>query len=106
MTPKRYPTDLSPAEWHRLARLVPGPKPGGRPLKYERREILNAILYLVRAGCPWRLLPNDLPPWRIVYHYFRQWTQSGWWQQLHDHLRGQVRAQAGRKPQPTAGIVD
>lgn len=106
MTSKIYPTDLSNTEWHRLARLVPGPKPGGRPLKYARREILNAILYLVRTGCPWRFLPADLPPWRIVYHYFRIWTRSGWWQQLHDHLRGQVRAQAGRRRQPTAGIVD
>lgn len=106
MTSKIYPTDLSNAEWHRLARLVPGPKPGVRPLKYARREILNAILYLVRTGCPWRFLPADLPPWRIVYHYFGLWTRSGWWQQLHDHLRAQVRTQVGRRPQPTAGIVD
>ena len=106
MTRKTYLTDLSDAEWHRLARLVPGPKPGGRPLKYPRRAILNAIFYLVRAGCPWRLLPKDLPPWQIVYHYFREWTQSGWWQHLHDHLRGQVRLHEGRRRQPTAGIVD
>ena len=106
MTRKTYLTDLSDAEWHRLARLVPAPKPGGRPLKYPRRAILNAIFYLVRAGCPWRLLPKDLPPWRIVYHYFREWTRSGWWQHLHDHLRGQVRLQEGRRPQPRAGIVD
>jgi putative transposase len=106
MTSKIYPTDLSEAEWHRLSRLVPGPKPGGRPLKYPRRAILNAIFSLVRAGCPWRMLPSDLPPWRIVYHYFRLWTQSGWWQQLHDHLRGQLRVQEGRRPQPSAGILD
>ena len=106
MTRKIYLTDLSEAEWHRLSRLVPGPKPGGRPLKYSRRAILNAIFYLVRAGCAWRMLPKDLPPWQIVYHYFRSWTQSGWWQHLHDHLRGQVRAQEGRRPQPSAGILD
>ena len=106
MTRKIYLTDLSDAEWHRLARLVPQPKPGGRPLKYPRRSILNAIFYLVRAGCPWRMLPNDLPPWRIVYHYFRTWTKSGWWQHLHDHLRGQLRAQEGKRPQPTAAILD
>lgn len=106
MTRKIYPSDLSNAEWHRLARLVPGPQPGGRPLKYARRAILNAILYLVRAGCSWRMLPSDLPPWGIVYHYFRLWTRSGWWQELHDHLRSQVRLKAGRRPQPTAGIVD
>jgi putative transposase len=126
MTRKTYLTDLSDAEWHRLSRLVPQPKPGGRPLKYPRRLILNAIFYLVRAGCPWRMLPSDLPPWRmlpsdlppwrmlpsdlppwrIVYHYFRTWTRSGWWQHLHDHLRGQLRAQEGRRPQPTAAILD
>ena len=106
MPRKIYLTDLSEAEWHRLSRLVPGPKPGGRPLKYPRRAILNAIFYLVRAGCPWRMLPSDLPPWGIVYHYFRLWTQSGWWQHLHDHLRGQVRVQEGRRPQPSAGILD
>jgi len=106
MTRKIYLTDLSEAEWHRLSRLVPGPKPGGRPLKYPRRAILNAIFYLVRAGCPWRMLPSDLPPWRIVYHYFRLWTQSGWWQHLHDHLRGQLRVQEGRRPQPSAAILD
>lgn len=106
MTRKIYLTDLSEAEWHRLSRLVPGPKPGGRPLKYSRRSILNAIFYLVRAGCPWRMLPKDLPPWQIVYHYFRLWTQSGWWQTLHDHLRGQLRLQEGRKAQPSAAIID
>jgi putative transposase len=106
MTQKTYLTDLSAAEWHRLQRLVPGPKPGGRPLKYPRRAILNAIFYLVRAGCPWRLLPINFPPWKIVYHYFRLWTRSGWWQDLHAHLRGQLRLQEGRKPQPSAGIID
>lgn len=106
MTRKIYLTDLSDAEWHRLSRLVPAPKHGGRPLKYSRRAILNAIFYLVRAGCPWRLLPKDLPPWPIVYHYFRAWTQSGWWQQLHEHLRGQLRVQEGRRRQLTAGIID
>lgn len=106
MTRKTYLTDLSDAEWHRLSRLVPAHKPGGRPLKYPRRAILNAIFYLIRAGCPWRLLPKDLPPWRIVYHYFRLWTRSGWWQHLHDHLRGQLRLQEGRRPQPSAAIMD
>lgn len=74
-----YSSDLSVNEWQRLKPLVPAPKHGGRPAKYERLEILNAILYLVRTGCAWRLLPNDFPPWRIVYHYFSSWRHDGIW---------------------------
>ena len=101
-----YPTDLSDTEWHRLARLIPEPKPGGRPIKYERREIVNAILYLVRAGCAWRLLPKDMPPWTLVYHYFREWNRSGVWQRVHDRLRAELRAHSGRERQPSAAILD
>ncbi len=103
---KAYPTDLSDAEWHRLARLIPEPKPGGRPAKYERREIVNAILYIVRSGCAWRLLPRDMPPWTIVYHYFRRWKQSGLWQRVHDRLRAELRASYERERQPSAAILD
>ena len=71
MNRQPYPTDLSDAEWHRLAPLVPKPKAGGRPPNYPRREIVNAILYVVRAGCAWRLLPHEFPSWRIANHYFR-----------------------------------
>jgi len=97
---------LSDAEWHRLARLIPEPKPGGRPAKYERREIVNAILYIVRSGCAWRLLPRDMPPWTIVYHYFRRWKQSGLWQRVHDRLRAELRASYERERQPSAAILD
>ena len=68
--------------------------------------ILNAIFYLVRSGCAWRLLPRDLPPWQTVYHSCRQWRHDGTWEQLHTVLREQVRVQAGRDAQPSAGIVD
>ena len=101
-----YPTDLSDAEWSRLAPLIPRPKRGGRPVKYERRQIVNAILYIVRAGCAWRLLPRDMPPWSIVYHYFRAWKQSGVWQAVHDSLRAAVRRSGGRERQPSAAILD
>lgn len=101
-----YPTDLSDAEWHRLAPLVPKPKAGGRPPKYPRREILNAILYVVRAGCPWRLLPHEFPSWRIVYHYFRRWRLQGVWKRIHHRLRKLLRKAAGRKPSPSAAILD
>ena len=66
-----YPSDLDDKEWQLLKPLLPPPKPGGRPVKYPRREIVNAIRYVLRTGCSWRMLPHDLPPWRIVFHYFR-----------------------------------
>jgi transposase len=101
-----YPTDLTDAQWQRIARWVPEPKSGGRPAKYSRREIVNAILYLTRNGCAWRSLPHDLPPYRIVFHYFRLWQQDGTWEELHSQLRKRVRQQAGKTPKPTAGILD
>jgi putative transposase len=101
-----YPTDLSDREWNLIKHLVPEAKPGGRPEAYPKREILNAIFYLLRSGCSWRMLPHDLPPWRIVYHYSRQWQQDGTWQVMHDMLRGDVRVAAGKHRQPSAGIID
>src|SRR4029453_12601661 len=101
-----YPTDLSDKEWELIKHLVPEARPGGRPEAYPKRGILNAIFYLLRSGCSWRMLPHDLPPWRIVYHYFRQWRQDGTWQVMHDLLRGDVRVAAGKHRQPSAGIID
>jgi len=101
-----YPTDLSDAEWNRLAHLVPAPLPGGRPPKYDRREILNAILYLLRAGCAWRLPPHELPPWPIVYYYFRTWRMDQTWERIHDALRAAVREAEGREAEPSAAILD
>lgn len=107
MNPRRvYSTDLTDAEWRRLERLVPAPKPGGRPVTYARREIVNAIFYLLRTGCSWRLLPHDFPPWRIVFYYFWQWRKAGIWQQIHDQLRGDLRQAVGRQRQPSAGSID
>lgn len=100
-----YPTDLTDAEWSILEPLVPPPKSGGRPAR-ERREILDAIGYVVRSGCAWRCLPHDFPPWQTVYHYFRLWRLDGTWERIHDALREQARQTAGRAAQPSAGIVD
>jgi putative transposase len=100
-----YPTDLSDKEWNLIQHLVPDAKPGGRPEASPKREILNAIVYLLRSGCSWRMLPHDLPPWRLVYHYFRQWRQDGPWQLMHDLLRGDVRAASGKQRQPSAGVI-
>jgi putative transposase len=103
---KPYPTDLSDKEWELIAPLVPEAKPGGRPEKYPKREILNGIFYIVRGGCAWRLLPHDFPPWPMVYQYFWRWRQDGTWQRMHDLLRGDVRVAAGKRRQPSAGIID
>jgi putative transposase len=107
MEPRRpYPTDLSDREWALIQHLVPATKPGGRPEKYPKREILDAIFSILRSGCAWRLLPHDFPPWQIVYQYFWRWRKDGTWQHMHDLLRGDVRVAAGKRRQPSAGIID
>jgi putative transposase len=96
-----YPSSLTAAEWKLIEPLVPGPKFFGRPPRYSKRAILDAIFYVVRGGIAWRLLPHDLPPWRIVYYYFLFWRRAGLWQQIHDTLRDQVRLRSGKKkPRP------
>jgi transposase len=75
-----YPSDLTDEEWALLEPLIPAPKPGGRPAKVSRREIMNAILYVLKNGIPWRAMPHDLPHWSTVYHYFRQWQKEGVWE--------------------------
>ncbi len=106
MSRTRYPTDLTDAQWKLIEPYVPRPKPGGRPAQYTRREVVNAILYQARNGCVWRALPHDLPPYRTVFHYFRRWQKDGTWDRIHDALRERVRRAAGKKPKPTAAILD
>lgn len=101
-----YPTDLSEKEWAVLEPLIPPPKLGGRPCKYSRREIVNAIFYVLRTGCQWRALPHDFPDWQAVYHYFRKWKQEGHWETIHEYLRKKLRMQMGREPEASAGIMD
>jgi len=103
---KAYQTDLSDAEWSFLKPHLPIPNTTGRPKIHSTREILNAVFYIVRGGCAWRLLPHDFPPWKTVYHYFRLWRLDGTWQRLHAALRKRVRVRLKRNPQPSAGIVD
>ncbi len=100
-TQEIYPSNLTGLEWKLIEPLVPGPKLFGRPPRYPKRAILDAIFYVVRSGCAWRMLPHDLPPWRIVYYYFMVWRRDGLWQSIHDTLRDQVRLQSGKKkPRP------
>jgi putative transposase len=100
-----YPTDLTDAEWRALVPHLPAPKKGGRPQRHSVRDILNAIFYILRSGCAWRLLPHDLPPWKTVYHYFRLWRVQGLWEAVHQALHAAVRVKAGRAPQPSAVII-
>ena len=93
-------------EWTVIGPLLPGPCRRGRPLVHARRTIVNAILYVNRTGCAWRYLPRDFPPWRTVYGYFAAWRDSGVLQRVHDRLRDQARAAAGRDPRPTAAVID
>ena len=98
-----YPSDLSDREWQLLEPLLPPPKPGGRPITYPRREIVNAIRYVLRTGCSWRMLPHDLPPWRIVFHYFRTWRRDGAWQRVHGVLHAELRQAQGSPGQSQRG---
>jgi transposase len=101
-----YPYDVTDAEWTLLEPLVPAPLPGGRPPRHPRREIVNAILYALRTGCPWRALPHDLPPWGTVWWYFRQWREAGVWETVTTALREEARVRVGREPTPSAAILD
>ncbi len=103
---RAYLTDLTDAEWECIEGLLPTPENEGRPRLHSLREILNAIFYVVRSGCAWRLLPHDFPPWKTVYHYFRLWRVDRTWERMHAALRQRVRVHLKRNPQPSAGIVD
>ena len=108
MEREAYPSDLTDAEWKVIQKVLPQAKNGrtGRPPKYPRREIWNAIFYQSRTGCQWRSLPHDLPPWANVWEHFRRWRKQGLITAVHDALREQVRVQAGKEPTPSAAIID
>ena len=103
---KRYPTDLSDKKWEVINPLLPAGLSGGRPREVSLRKIINAVLYITRSGCAWRLLPHQFPAWQTVYGYYRRWTTSNTWQRIHDTLRAKVRRKAGRHKHPTAGSID
>jgi putative transposase len=103
---RAYQTDLSDTEWACIEPYLPAPGAPGRPRVHPLREILNAIFYVVKSGCAWRLLPHEFPPWKTVYHYFRAWRLDGIWERMHTALRQRVRVRLKRNPQPSAGIVD
>ena len=106
MESRRYPTDLSDNEWRCIGTHLPRPAGRGRPRLHGLRVILNAVFYVLKSGCPWRLLPRDFPPWKTVYDWFRRWRIDGTWERLNAGLRERLRSQVGRDPHPSAGIID
>jgi putative transposase len=105
MIQRIYPTDMTDEQWQVLEPMLPAPKPRGRKPTHRRR-ILNGLLYMVRAGGAWRLLPKEYGPWETVYGYFWRWRRDGLWELIHGILRTFVRRQAGKRAQPTAAILD
>lgn len=103
---KRYPTDLTDEQWVKLEPLLPPRAHTGRPPKYALREIVNGMLYVLRGGIAWRMMPTDLPPWRSVYWYFMRWRNDGLFERINDTLRREVRLKAGRNPEPCGSVID
>src|SRR5438874_11754429 len=105
---KPYPSDLTDLEWLNIEHLFHKPPrgPDRRSREYPLREIVNALLYLDRGGCSWRMLPHDFPPWKTVSYYFYTWRDAGVWERVHAALRADIRAAAGKEPTPSAGIID
>lgn len=106
MTRKSYSTDLTEKEWEILQPLLPADKTRGRKRTVDLREILNAIYYIIRTGCQWRMLPHDFPVWQTVYYYFSQWRKNGVWAKMNDALRIDLRQAYGKEAEPSAGAID
>jgi putative transposase len=103
---KGYSTDLSDDEWECLRLHLPAANKRGRPGTHDTREILNAVFYLLKSGCPWRLLPKDFPPWETVYWWFARWRVDGTFERLNAALRERLRSRLGRNSLPSAAIAD
>ena len=106
MESKKYATDLSDDEWGYIKSYLPVPTGRGRPKIHGSRAILDAVFYVLKTGCPWRLLPKDFPPWKSVYDRFRKWRIDGTFERLNAALRELLRSRLGRNPLPSAGIAD
>lgn len=101
-TMTNYPTNLSNSQWKVIIKYLDV----ARNRKYSLREVVNAIFYLVKTGCQWRMLPRDFPSWRIVYYYFSTWVKNGQLKRIQQSLVTTLRQKSGRKPTPSAGIID
>ena len=104
---KRYPSDLTDVQWTNIAHLFPqGNGKTGRPRTYAVREIVDAVFYLARSGCAWRMLPHDFPPWKTVSYYFYTWRSQGVWEDIHHVLRVDLRQFDNREETPSAAVID
>ena len=106
MRRNRYPSDLTEAQWARIAPLIPPAKPGGSPRRVDMREVLNGIFYITREGVSWRALPHDLPYFGVCYWYHRRFQEDGTWEAINDALRKELRIAADRDPEPSVAIID
>ena len=103
---RAYSSDLTDKQWEVLGPMIPLPSMEGRPTTVERREIESVILYVLRSGCPWRLLPHEFPAWGTVYYYFRRWEREDVWKQVLKSLRMEMRQKQGRNAEPSAAVID
>jgi putative transposase len=101
-----YPSDLTDEQYALIEPLIPPAEPGGRRRSVNMREVVNGVLYLSRTGCSWRMLPGEFPPWGTVHYYYRRFRMDGTWRHIHDRLRERVRRKVGKKPTPTAAVID
>jgi putative transposase len=106
MKRKTYPTDLSDEQWKLLCLMLPPPERFGRKRRVDLRAVFNALCYLARSGCQWRLLPKEYPAWQTVYYYFRRWRDAECFVAVNDRLRRQLRIRSGKKADPSAAIID
>jgi putative transposase len=102
----RYASDVTDAEWKLIARLLPKPRRVGRPREVDLRVVLNAMLYILATGCQWRALPKEFPPFTTVQYYFYNWRDTQLWRRINRALVERARRAVGRKPSPSAGIID
>lgn len=106
VSPVNYPTDIDDAAWELIAPVLASPTTRGRPRVHADRLVYNAIVYVLRGGITWRMLPRSFPTWQTVYGRFRTWADNGTWLRLTDALRQKLRTQLGRNPTPSAGVID
>ena len=99
---KNYPSDLTDNQWQVIKNLIDNE----RKRKYDLRGIVNAIMYITKSGCQWRMLPSDFAPWQSVYYYFRKWKRDGLIEEIHDYLVSKIRVKKNKKPLPSVGIID